>query len=257
MRSSDRAFPSLLTKPAGGDHPSSLTDNEGGTDAPEIQMFHKLVPHRATVLSLQTQTLIRGAETMGKPVPLTDPRNALHDLREYFEQKRNLALRNKAEVDAKATEGEAFLIADLLEREAECYNHATEMAATYMERSVLNIIVGQRDGKLWKFHWDGKTMTPFTKAEMEKEGEASEKRAADIFNSGLDEPEMLTPERSEVYLRQALTSVRLAPAYEAAVDKGVAAGRAQYPDAMPNHQLRVARATALKELATFLGWDIV
>lgn len=67
---------------------------------------------------------------------------------------------------------------------------------------------------------------------------------------------MLNSERSEAYLRKALTSVRLAPAYEAAVDKGIAAGRAQYHDAMPDHQLRVARATALKVLAAHLGWDI-
>ena len=52
------------------------------------------------------------------------------------------------------------------------------------------VIIGQRDGKLWKFHWDGKSMTPFTEAEMAADRdafrEAWEKRAADIFNSGFD-----------------------------------------------------------------------
>lgn len=57
-------------------------------------------------------------------------------------------------------------------------------------------------------------------------------------------------------LRAALTEVRLAPAYEIAVEKGIKRGVAEYPDSMPNGQLRVARQTALKELAEYLGWDV-
>lgn len=68
---------------------------------------------------------------------MADARKALHDLREYFEQKRNLAIRLKAATDAKATESEAFLISDLLEREAACYDHAMDMVATVIREQNL------------------------------------------------------------------------------------------------------------------------
>ena len=57
-------------------------------------------------------------------------------------------------------------------------------------------------------------------------------------------------------LRAELTRVRLAPAYQAAVGKGIYAGLAAWPDEEPEKQLTVARRVALRELAAFLGWDI-
>ena len=51
---------------------------------------------------------------------------------------------------------------------------------------MLSIIIGERDGKMWKFHWDGKAMTPFSEEEMERERSAyieeRERLAAEIFN---------------------------------------------------------------------------
>lgn len=59
---------------------------------------------------------------------------------------------------------------------------------------------------------------------------------------------------AEARLRRTLTEVRLAPAYQDAVYKGVQAGLAAWPDTMPEKQLETARSVALQELASRLGW---
>ncbi len=55
-------------------------------------------------------------------------------------------------------------------------------------------LIGERNGRLWRFHWDGKTMTPFSDDEMESEQractEAWERAAVEIFNrADLPEPD--------------------------------------------------------------------
>ncbi len=61
---------------------------------------------------------------------------------------------------------------------------------------------------------------------------------------------------AEKKLRDVLTEVRLAPAYQAAVEKGVREARAQFTDNQPAGQLRTARRVALATLAAQLGWDV-
>lgn len=61
---------------------------------------------------------------------------------------------------------------------------------------------------------------------------------------------------AEARLRKALTEVRLAPQYDAAIEKGVRAAVAAWPDEHPSKQLSVARKVAMQELASRLGWDI-
>ena len=53
-----------------------------------------------------------------------DARKALHELREYFEQKRNLAIREKAAGPGTPD--------TRLDTEADAYNHAMEMVAAYI-----------------------------------------------------------------------------------------------------------------------------
>lgn len=52
-----------------------------------------------------------------------DPRHALHELREYFEQKRNLAIRTAQQLGVTTP---------VLAMESDCYNHAMEMVAEYL-----------------------------------------------------------------------------------------------------------------------------
>ena len=59
----------------------------------------------------------------------------------------------------------------------------------------------------------------------------------------------------EARLRKALTEVRLAPAYEAAVEKAIKDARASWSDTQPHRQLSHARRVAREELARSLGWD--
>jgi hypothetical protein len=61
---------------------------------------------------------------------------------------------------------------------------------------------------------------------------------------------------AEEKLRKALTEVRLAPAYERAINKGVKEAMSLYPNNEPRKQLIVARRVALRELAARIGWDI-
>jgi hypothetical protein len=62
-------------------------------------------------------------------------------------------------------------------------------------------------------------------------------------------------EIAERDLRKALIEVRLAPAYEAAVEKGIKDARAAWSDSQPHRQLAHARRVARDELARLLGWD--
>ena len=59
---------------------------------------------------------------------MTAAMKALHELREYFEQKRDLALRQQieAETDGKEVAGLHY------EQLAACWDHAMEMVATYL-----------------------------------------------------------------------------------------------------------------------------
>ena len=60
----------------------------------------------------------------------------------------------------------------------------------------------------------------------------------------------------EQQLRRVLSCVDYAKAYERAVKKGTAAGLAAFPDTLPDRQLGVARAVALREFSALVGWDL-
>lgn len=61
---------------------------------------------------------------------MTDPRKALHELREYFEQKRDLALReNRAAAEVELNSPTDFVT----QGQADAYNHAMEMVAAYLD----------------------------------------------------------------------------------------------------------------------------
>lgn len=57
-------------------------------------------------------------------------------------------------------------------------------------------------------------------------------------------------------LRRVLTEVRATAAYEKAIEKGIAAALAAFPNSLPDRQLAVARAVALREFAALVGWDL-
>ena len=77
-------------------------------------------------------------------------------------------------------------------------------------------------------------------------------RADGTFSS---EPSKGEISREEGRLREALTEVRLAPAYALAVEKAIKEGRAAWSDTQPLRQLAHARRAAREELARLLGWD--
>lgn len=61
-----------------------------------------------------------------------DARHALHELREYFEQKRNLALReNQAAAAAELNSPTDYVT----QGQADAYNHAMEMVAEYIRET--------------------------------------------------------------------------------------------------------------------------
>lgn len=62
--------------------------------------------------------------------------------------------------------------------------------------------------------------------------------------------------RAQLRLRQALTEVDVFNAYQAAVDKGIAAGVASWSDRYPDNQLAIARNVAMREFARLVGWDL-